>query len=107
MVAYLLERGASVSAKNEGSYKQSWTSLLGYSHEYKYIGTGWTALHAASFQEHGRVVRVLLEAGADPFLRDFEDRTPTDYASISEAIWPFFTGIDTLDLILCVRFILK
>jgi hypothetical protein len=27
-------------------------------------GTGWTALHAAAFQEHGKVVKYLLESGA-------------------------------------------
>ncbi|KAH9127722.1 hypothetical protein LEN26_000023 [Aphanomyces euteiches] len=72
MVKFLLERGARVSARNEG--------------------TGWTALHAAAFQEHGKVVRVLLEANADPYLRDVEGRTPCDYASISEAIWAFFAA---------------
>ncbi|OQS04469.1 kinase, partial [Thraustotheca clavata] len=72
MVKFLLSRGARVSARNDG--------------------TSWTALHAAAFQEHGKVVRILLDAGADPYARDAEGRTPTDYASISEAIWPFFAA---------------
>lgn len=72
MVAFLLQRGADPSARNEG--------------------TGWTALHAAAFQEHGKVVRILLEHGADPKMADAERRTPVDYASISEAIWPFFAA---------------
>jgi hypothetical protein len=55
-------------------------------------GTGWTALHAASFQEHGKVVRVLLAHQADPKTVDVEGRRAVDYASISEAIWPFFSG---------------
>ncbi|KAF0682941.1 Aste57867_24954 [Aphanomyces stellatus] len=76
MVKFLLGRGARVSARNDG--------------------TGWTALHAAAFQEHGKVVRILLEADADPFARDSEGRTPCDYASISEAIWAFFAGLSSL-----------
>ncbi|KAG1711601.1 hypothetical protein DVH05_008849 [Phytophthora capsici] len=72
MVAYLLDKGADVSARNEG--------------------TGWTALHAASFQEHGKVVRVLLAHQADPKMVDVEGRRAVDYASISEAIWPFFSA---------------
>ncbi|ETW03325.1 hypothetical protein H310_04820 [Aphanomyces invadans] len=72
MVKYLLSRGARVRACNEG--------------------TGWTALHAAAFQEHGKVVRILLEADADAFASDMDGRTPCDYASISEAIWPFFAA---------------
>lgn len=72
MVSFLLERGADIRARNEG--------------------TGWTALHAAAFQEHGKAVRVLLDRGADPKVTDTEGRSPIDYASISEAIWPFFAG---------------
>ncbi|TMW64911.1 hypothetical protein Poli38472_009078 [Pythium oligandrum] len=72
MVSFLLNKGADPNARNEG--------------------TGWTALHAAAFQEHGKVVRYLLERGADPKARDSEGRTPVDYASISEAIWPFFAA---------------
>ncbi|RHY99397.1 hypothetical protein DYB37_003830 [Aphanomyces astaci] len=67
MVKFLLARGARVSANND-------------------------ALHAAAFQEHGKVVRMLLEADADPFVRDTDGRTACDYASISEAIWPFFAA---------------
>ncbi|KAL4127896.1 hypothetical protein PRIC2_006893 [Phytophthora ramorum] len=72
MVTCLLDKGADVSARNEG--------------------TGWTALHAASFQEHGKVVRILLDNQADPKMVDAEGRRPVDYASISEAIWPFFSA---------------
>ncbi|KAI9986455.1 hypothetical protein PInf_025398 [Phytophthora infestans] len=72
MVAFLLDKGADVSARNEG--------------------TGWTALHAASFQEHGKVVRILLVHKADPKMVDVEGRRAVDYASISEAIWPFFAA---------------
>ncbi|CEG41873.1 Ankyrin [Plasmopara halstedii] len=72
MVTHLLDKGADVSAQNEG--------------------TGWTALHAASFQEHGKVVRILLAHQADPKLMDAEGRRAVDYASISEAIWPFFSA---------------
>ena len=56
--------------------------------------TGWTALHAATFQENGKVVRVLLKHGANPMAKDLEGRTPKDYASISENVWPFFADLD-------------
>ncbi|KAG2768416.1 hypothetical protein Pcac1_g20284 [Phytophthora cactorum] len=72
MVTYLLDKGAEVSARNEG--------------------TGWTALHAAAFQEHGKVVRLLLAHQADPKMVDAEGRRAVDYASISEATWPFFSA---------------
>lgn len=92
MVAYLLDKGADVGARNEGarlpislSNAKSNTTLVS-------SGTGWTALHAAAFQEHGKVVRLLLGHQADPKVADVEGRRPVDYASISEAIWPFFAG---------------
>ncbi|KAG7401018.1 hypothetical protein PHYBOEH_003213 [Phytophthora boehmeriae] len=63
MVSYLLDKGADVSARNE-----------------------------AAFQEHGKVVRILLEHQADPKMADTEGRRAVDYASISEAIWAFFAA---------------
>jgi hypothetical protein len=50
----------------------------------------WTPLHAAAFQEHGKVVMTLLAHGADALAEDAKQRTPKDFATISEAIWPFF-----------------
>mmetsp|Transcript_4265 Transcript_4265/g.6376 ORF Transcript_4265/g.6376 Transcript_4265/m.6376 type:complete len:250 (-) Transcript_4265:368-1117(-) len=70
VVRVLLEHGADVNGRNPG--------------------TEWTALHAAAFQEHGPVVMALLQGGADPMRRDYRGRTPTDFASISEPIWPLF-----------------
>jgi hypothetical protein len=32
----------------------------------------------------------LFESGADPLSPDAKGRTPQDFATISEAIWPFF-----------------
>ncbi|XP_064614233.1 putative ankyrin repeat protein RF_1099 [Liolophura sinensis] len=55
--------------------------------------TLWTPLHAATFQEHGPVVMVLLEHGADPQVKDFEGRSPKDFASASEKIWPHFAAL--------------
>ena len=55
------------------------------------IGTLWTALHAATFQEHGKVVHTLTLAGADIKIKDKGGITPIDFASISEAIWPHFS----------------
>lgn len=37
-------------------------------------------------------MRLLLDRGAEPRARDVDGRSPVDYASISEAIWPFFAG---------------
>ncbi|KAJ8313636.1 hypothetical protein KUTeg_008197 [Tegillarca granosa] len=56
-------------------------------------GTLWTPLHAATFQEHGPVVMLLLENGAQPELPDSEGRTPKDFASASEKVWPHFAII--------------
>eukprot|EP01029_Cantina_marsupialis_P000361 TRINITY_DN102926_c0_g1_i1.p1 TRINITY_DN102926_c0_g1~~TRINITY_DN102926_c0_g1_i1.p1 ORF type:complete len:269 (+),score=74.12 TRINITY_DN102926_c0_g1_i1:197-1003(+) len=56
--------------------------------------TNWTALHAATFQEHGKIVHMLLMAGCYPTVKDHKGRTPVDYASISPSIWPFFQAQD-------------
>lgn len=53
-------------------------------------GSSWTPLHAASFQEHGKVVMFLLENGANPLAEDTYGRTPLDFASVSDKIWPLF-----------------
>ncbi|XP_002740245.1 inactive serine/threonine-protein kinase TEX14-like [Saccoglossus kowalevskii] len=53
-------------------------------------GTLWTPLHAATFQEHGKVVMLLLERNAQPELEDSEGRTPKDFASASDKIWGHF-----------------
>jgi hypothetical protein len=53
-------------------------------------------------QEHGKVIKVLLEAGADPSAADSKERTPVDYATISEAVWPLFSGAP-IRLVLIVR----
>merc|ERR1711920_515753 len=55
------------------------------------MGTEWTPLHAAAFQEHGKITRILLDNGADPFSLDANNITPVDYGSVSIAIWPFFS----------------
>lgn len=56
-------------------------------------GTLWTPLHAAAFQEHGPVVMVLLENRAAPEKPDSEGRTPKDFASASDKIWPHFGAL--------------
>ena len=53
-------------------------------------GTLWTSLHAATFQEHGKVVHTLCCAGANIHIKDKGGITPIDFASISEAVWPHF-----------------
>lgn len=69
-VELLLEGGADVNAPN----------ALG----------NWTPLHAAAYEQHAAVVMLLMENGADPTVVDGEGRTPADYASLSEGVWPLF-----------------
>ncbi len=72
LVGVLIEGGADVNMQNEG--------------------TKWTALHAAAFQEHGKVCHILLMSGAKVGIADAQGCTPADYASIAEPIWPFFAA---------------
>nr|XP_034317800.1 protein phosphatase 1 regulatory subunit 12A isoform X3 [Crassostrea gigas] len=73
IVQQLLSRGVDINFQNKG--------------------TLWTPLHAAAFQEHGPVVMVLLENGAAPEKPDSEGRTPKDFASASDKIWPHFGAL--------------
>jgi ankyrin repeat protein len=65
---------------------------------------GSTSLHVTC--EYGLYVptRILLEAGANPFLLDLNNRTPRDYASangftkVVELLNPYFTGINNKKL---------
>ncbi|KAK7109682.1 ankyrin-3-like isoform X2 [Littorina saxatilis] len=70
IVKQLIQTGADLNKQNKGSL--------------------WTPLHAATFQEYGPVVMTLLENGAQPELPDAEGRTPKDFASASDKIWPLF-----------------
>ncbi|EDO44153.1 predicted protein [Nematostella vectensis] len=72
VVKSLLDGGADVNAQNKNS--------------------GWTPLHAASFQEHGKIIMLLLEKGANPEVSDAEGRTPKDFASASDKTWPHFAA---------------
>lgn len=56
-------------------------------------GTLWTPLHAATFQEYGPIVMMLLDYGAKPDSPDSEGRTPVDFASASDKIWPHFAAL--------------
>ncbi|KAI8793272.1 Ankyrin repeat and SOCS box protein 11 [Biomphalaria glabrata] len=56
--------------------------------------TLWTPLHAATFQEHGPIIMLLLDYGAQPELPDAENRTPADFASASDTIWPLFAALN-------------
>ncbi|KAL5010411.1 hypothetical protein ScPMuIL_012716 [Solemya velum] len=73
IVQSLLEAGADVNAANSGSM--------------------WTPLHCAAFQDHGKVVMKLFE-GSRPDLtcKDKKGRTPVDFASALDSIWPFFAA---------------
>jgi hypothetical protein len=72
LVAVLLKGSADINVRNDG--------------------TKWTALHAAAIQEHGKVCHILLLHGAKTTASDASGCTPVDYASIAEAIWPFFAA---------------
>eukprot|EP00111_Clytia_hemisphaerica_P021850 TCONS_00064239-protein len=72
VVKTLLENGADANAQNPD--------------------TLWTPLHAASFQEHGKVIMLLLQKKADPWLEDFEGRSSVDFGSASDKIWPLFAS---------------
>lgn len=50
----------------------------------------WTPLHAAAYEQHAAVVMLLMQHDADPTVVDGEGRTPADYASLSEGVWPLF-----------------
>jgi hypothetical protein len=51
-----------------------------------------TALHVAANQEHGKIIMLLLQAGADATVEDAEGRTPCDFASVSDGMWPLFAA---------------
>jgi len=58
-------------------------------------GTLWTPLHAATFQEHGPIIMLLLSRGADPNQKDSDGRCSADFASASDKVWSHFamTGL--------------
>ncbi|XP_038044361.1 26S proteasome non-ATPase regulatory subunit 10-like [Patiria miniata] len=57
---------------------------------YQNKDTLWTPLHAAAFQEHGKIIMILLENGAKPEIPDKEGRSAKDFASASDKIWSHF-----------------
>ncbi|KAL4222378.1 hypothetical protein ACF0H5_018417 [Mactra antiquata] len=73
IVDHLLRNGVDVNRKNEV--------------------TLWTPLHAATFQEYGPIVMMLLEYGAKAESPDYQGRTPVDFASASDKIWPHFAAL--------------
>ncbi|CAH3127399.1 homeobox protein Wariai [Pocillopora verrucosa] len=74
VVKTLLDKGADVNAQNRD--------------------TLWTPLHAATFQEHGKIVMLLLERNAQPELPDGEGRSAKDFASASDKVWPHFAALN-------------
>lgn len=57
---------------------------------YKVPSTKWTPLHAATFCEHGPIVLKLLQIGSDLLAEDKYGRTPVDFASASDVVWPLY-----------------
>jgi len=72
-VKLLISAGADPNVRNKGSAQ-------------------WGPLHAAALQEHGKLCMFLLERGADPSMQDTMGVTPSDYASVSEPVWPLFAA---------------
>ena len=72
VVSLLLDAGCDPNARNESDNS--------------------TALHAAACQEHGKIIHLLLRGGADGTLEDGEGRTPVDFASVSDGLWPLFAA---------------
>eukprot|EP00055_Hartaetosiga_balthica_P011633 m.53593 g.53593 ORF g.53593 m.53593 type:complete len:196 (+) comp7673_c0_seq1:33-620(+) len=70
IVKYLLEKGADVNGKNPGN--------------------GWTALHSAAMQGHGKVVFELMDGNPDLLIEDRNGCTAVDYASALDNVWPHF-----------------
>ncbi|XP_074623564.1 uncharacterized protein LOC141881668 [Acropora palmata] len=69
----LLDKGADVNAQNKD--------------------TLWTPLHAATFQEHGKIVMLLLDRNAQPELPDGDGRSAKDFASASDKVWSHFAAL--------------
>ncbi|XP_059140860.1 ankyrin repeat and SOCS box protein 11-like [Physella acuta] len=67
---------------------------LGTNPNFQNSSTLWTPLHAAAFQEHGPVVMLLLEYGAEAEIPDAENRTAAQFASASDVIWPLFAALN-------------
>ncbi|XP_032229259.1 ankyrin repeat and SOCS box protein 3 [Nematostella vectensis] len=104
-VSYLLEHGANPNSySSQGFLPLSIAAFWGYSNIVRLLlkngadvngcnkGTKWTALHCASFQGHGKVVMVIMEYSPDLHLQDSLGRTPIDFASALDNIWPFFAA---------------
>lgn len=72
-VKLLISAGADPNLRNKGSAQ-------------------WGPLHAAALQEHGKLCMSLIERDADPHMQDTMGVTPSDYASVSESVWPLFAA---------------
>jgi len=72
VVKSLVEQGADVNHQNRN--------------------TLWTPLHAATFQEHGKIIMYLLNKGSNTYAEDFKRRTPVDLASVSDKVWGLFAA---------------
>jgi len=105
MVTRLVEAGEDVNSQGaDGMTSLAISSFWGYSDIVNCLlrngadvnainkGTNWTALHCAAFQGHGPVVLSLLRARSNPKAVDNQGRTPADFASAIDAIWPLFSA---------------
>ncbi|XP_070581037.1 ankyrin repeat domain-containing protein 39-like [Ptychodera flava] len=100
-----IHEGADVNRRSsEGFVPLCIAAFWGYSDIAEYLlrhgadinrcngGTGWTALHCAAFQGHGKVIMKLMEYNPKLDIRDAKGRTASDFASAMDAIWPFFAS---------------
>ncbi|XP_041351655.1 serine/threonine-protein kinase TNNI3K-like [Gigantopelta aegis] len=72
VVQILLENGANFNSQNKN--------------------TLWTPLHCAAFQGHGKVILKLTKFNPDFYAQDSKGRTPIDFASALDSIWPIFAA---------------
>ena len=55
----------------------------------------WTPLHIAAYNGQTTIAQVLLEAGADPFMRNIQGSTPLDYAK-EKGLNPVVKAVEAL-----------
>ncbi|XP_072015915.1 cyclin-dependent kinase inhibitor 2A-like [Amphiura filiformis] len=104
-VKSLVQQGADVNQKSRDGFTPLCNAAFwGYSEIVEYLlkhdadlnasnsGTLWTPTHCAAFQDHGKVIMKLMEYQPDIMLQDSRGRTPVDFASALETIWPFFAA---------------
>lgn len=103
LVTSLVSKGADINKQSSDGFMPLCTAAFwGYADIVKLLlennvdingtnrTTGWTALHCAAFQGHGKVILYLTQHSPNLTLQDSMGRTAVDFASARDEIWPFF-----------------